>query len=374
MKRWAIFFTLLILVTGIVLFISFSHLHPTVHQVKPKYDQYTDNLAPNRKIINIGTKPNNFPENFFTECLLHDRILAQQLSRNGWKLSNPIYRSGRDMLPSAGQLEILVLGDVPAVIAMQKYNVGCFALLSQGSNALIATRRMTSAQIRGLRIGYTPNTMVHYTLERTLHSAHLTMDDIVPVALEPDEMEMAMQNHSVDAVATREPFLSAILQHFAGTRTISRSETSAYLLMNLDFYSQHPNEAKAILAAILRAAAWSRQDQEHIHRALRWIRETNINLWGTSAVGDDAFWEYLFRSETINNASFPMLPLGIRKEQGFVWDRFEFLTQIGAIPPGTQWKQLAKQFALDALPEIITDAEKWQINRFDYRADQGEAP
>jgi hypothetical protein len=333
------------------------------------YDTYRYGSL-NEKIIDIGTQPNSLSGPFLTETLFHDRVLKQQLAQEGWILRSHGYRNGKDMLPYAnGRLDVMMLGDIPAILAMNNNNIGIFALCRQGYNSVISNRRLTPAELKGLRVGYPPGTAAHFTLERTLESAGLCMDDITPVPLQPDEMESELRNHHVDAVAVWEPFLATILKNIPGSISIATSDTFSYIAVDLDFANRHPVLLKNILASFVRITRWIKQDENNIRTGLIWVRDAAIRFQGESPILTSMKWISLLKGETIDNPSFPMIPMNSPDEQGIHHQQFSFLKKTGLLPENAEWKMIVGRISIKVLPEIIKNGQTWQIDRFDYTAE-----
>jgi len=332
----------------------------------PAYERYNYGGV-DLKIIDFATQPNTI---FRSESLFHDRILQQQLAERGWTMREHRFRDGGAMLPyTDGRLDVLVLGDIPSLVAMSRHRIGIFAVCRQGYNTIIAHRRMTPPELKGLRIGYPPGTSAHFTLDRTLNAVGLTFNDIVPVPMPPDEMVAAMQNRRVDVIVSWEPTASQVLT-IPGTAAIAVTEGFSYIAFDLDFAAHHPDIQKAILAAVVRATRWIRANEKNISESLLWDRSAAIDFLGASSLDDSAKWITLMRRETVDNPSFPMLPLNFSEKNGLPYQQFEFLKKTGGIPGNILWETVQERVNTALLPEIIRDGQKWQINRFDYAPDK----
>lgn len=333
----------------------------------PTYDKYNYGSADTAKIVDFGTQPNSI---FTSESLFHDRILQEQLAAEGWKLREHRYRNGYDMIPyTDGRLDVMVLGDIPALVAIDKYKIGIFAVCRQGYNTIIANRRLTPSELKGLRVGYSPNTTAHFTLDSALQSVNLTINDIISVPMTPDVMEAALHNHKVDAIVSWEPTSSRILT-IKSYSAISTSYGFSYIAINLDFAASHPNLQKAILSAVVRATKWARLNEENIRTNLLWDRKAAIIFFGYSPVEANAKWINLLRKETIDNPSFPMLPLNFNDEEGLLHQQFKFLKKNNILPISAEWKKNSDRFNIQFLPEVIKESKIWQIDSFDYATEK----
>ncbi|MBI4976676.1 MAG: ABC transporter substrate-binding protein [Spirochaetes bacterium] len=335
--------------------------------VSVNYDSYSYGNARDAKIIDVATQPNAI---FTSESLFHDLILQRQLAADGWKLREHRFRNGRDMLPyTDGRLDVMVLGDIPAYIAMTRSRIGIFAVCRQGYNTIVANRILTPSEIKGRRVGYPPNTTAHFTLDLALHSADLSINDIITIPMPPDEMEAAFRKRSVDMIVSWEPTASAILA-IPGSAAISRSEGFSYIAMDIDFAARNPAVQAAVLAAVVRAVSWARSDERNVRTNLIWDRLAAIAFLGSSPVEANAKWTGLMRKETIDNPSFPMLSLDFSDERGIQHRQFVFMKQNGLLPEDASWQRICERVYVHRVPEIIKESIRWQIGRFDYAAEK----
>jgi ABC-type nitrate/sulfonate/bicarbonate transport system substrate-binding protein len=338
----------------------------TATQPAPDYDKYDYGRTDGAKVVDIATQPNAI---FTSESLFHDRILQRQLAEHGWTLREHRYRNGREMVPyTDGRLDVMVLGDIPAFIAMTEHRVGIFALCRQGYNTVVANRRITAKQLKGLHIGYPPNTTAHFTLDRVLAATNLTMKDITSVPMPPDQMDQAFRSGAVDAIVSWEPTASSILA-IPGSTAVSSSEGFSYIAMDLGFAARHPAIQKAILAAVVRAVNWTRLDEQNIRTNLLWDRDAAVKFFGRSPVAVNEKWIGLMRKETIDNPSFPMLPLNFTESAGIQHQQFEFLKRGGMLPVTADWKTVIAQVDTGLLPQVVAD-KSWQTAQFDYASDK----
>ncbi|HIJ88949.1 MAG TPA: ABC transporter substrate-binding protein [Desulfuromonadales bacterium] len=367
MKTKIIAALLLLIVVGIGIRFATHSPSPPAKPVMaaPDYEKYDYGRADETRVIDIGVQPNGI---YTGDYLFHDRILRQQLAAEGWTLREHPFRNGKEMVPYCdGRLDVMLLGDIPALVAMNQYPIGIFALHRHGANSIIARRRMIPAELKGLRIGYPPNTTVHFALDRTLQAVNLTLNDITSVPMLTNEMEAALRGNTVDAIATWEPIASTILA-IPGTAVVSASEGFTYIAINLEFATRHPHLQKALLAAVVRASKWARTDEQNIRTSLLWTRDAGVTFFGSSLVKVDDMWIGLFRKESIDNPSYPMLPLNFNDDQSIQRQQFEFLKKIGVLPAAADWKTIISRVDTGLLPAIIADS-RWQTDRFDYSPD-----
>lgn len=336
----------------------------------PVYDRYDYGRGDEARIIDVGMQPNDLGPAFISECLFHDRVLQEQLAAEGWKLRQHRYDNGGNMIPFLdGRLDVAFFGNQPSVTAMATRNVGLFAICAFGHNTLITTRMITPAGLKGLRIGYPPKTNAHFALERALGTANLSIEDVISVPMQPSEMESSLRNRVVDAVVSWEPTTSFILNNIPNTVPAFRSDSYTFVGFDLDFSTRHPALQKAILAAVVRASRWAKQDEKNILTGLKWVRQGGIAFSGKAAVEVNDQWVTILKTQGTDHPSFPLLPLDLTDEQGFFHQQFEFLKKIRIIPAKAEWVKVRNQVNVKLLPEIIRDGNAFQIDRFHYASD-----
>jgi len=341
---------------------------PVVHD----YDKYDYGRGDEAKVIDIGAQPLSINDSLFVESLFHDRILQQQLNAEGWKLRWHGFTSGGDMRPYIdGRLDFMILGDVPAIISMQKQLVGTYMLHTAGNVLVIARNKKTVSELKGLRVGYPPKTTAHFGLERSLLTANLTMDDIVSIPLKANELAAALLDNKVDAVAIWDTIAVKILADVPGSSVVYSADSYSYVVADKDFASRHPQLLRAVLAAFFRATHWGKLEEEHTRSMLVWVRQTQIEYAGKSSFEVNEKWIKFIRDDALRFPSFPLLPLDIRDEQkGSMFKRFEFLKRNGILPANAEWGKVSERTDTALLPEIIREGEKWRITRFDYAPDR----
>ncbi|MFZ1827347.1 MAG: ABC transporter substrate-binding protein [Candidatus Competibacteraceae bacterium] len=343
---------------------------PPAAKIAHDYEKYPYGRGDEAKVIDIGTQPTAMSMTLLVESLLRDRILQRQLAAQGWALRAHGYQSGKDMLPYAdGRLDILLLGDIPALTLMAQRNFGIFALCRFSDNALVAKRLLTPAALKGLRIGYPPGTSAHFTLHQALRAGHLSMADIVPVAMQPVDMEAALRAGTVDAVAIWPPFTTAV----PGSTEVVNTISFAAFTIDLDFAARYPEQMNALLAAVARTAQWAKLSDSNILAGLAWVREEHLRFSGKSNLPADRKWEKPLKqihSESFSTPSFPMLPLDLSEDGGLSQQQVEFLKVSGLIPASTEWKTIAQRIFVERLPDILKEGAKWQVDQFDYAPDR----
>ncbi len=115
------------------------------------------------------------------------------------------------------QADLAVVSTAPFVKhALKHPNLRLIATIGQCDNDIkIAVRKdqaiETPQDLRGKRIGTEPGTAFHLFLNRLLAKHGMTSDDITPVFMPAERLPEALANGLIDAMSTREPYLSQAL-------------------------------------------------------------------------------------------------------------------------------------------------------------------
>jgi hypothetical protein len=334
---------------------------PIVHD----YEKYPYTRNEQAKVVDFATQPGS---GYANGGLLHDRILQRQLADAGWTLREHGYLTGKEMQPYCdGRLDVMVMGDLPTITALAQKRVVLVAVARINTNGIIAKRKITPAQLKGLRIGYPPGTSAHFMLHQALRAAGLSMADIVPVHVNPNEMEQALRDGKVDAVSSWDHFAMNIVERVPGTEVILSAGTSTYILADSDFAAQYPEQLKAMLASVYRAARWSRASEENMRAALSWTRQSNIRFSGKTQIQSEVQWIGLMRKDTTENPAFPLLPLDVGADNGRLQQLFAFGKEVGLIPATVaDWPTISRKILHQPMQDVVREREKWQLDRADY--------
>ncbi len=367
---WTLFF-LVVAVVGAGVWLQSGRSPSPGRDAVPDYEGYDYGRDDASRVIDIATQPSDLSPAFISECLFHDRVLQEQLAASGWTLREHRYNSGNDIVPYCdGRLDLMFMGDFPALVAMASRPVCIVAITSHGYDTIIASDMRTPKDLKGLRVGYPPGSSARFTLERMLDVAHLAFADIVSVPLQPRELEAALRDHRVDAVIAWEPTASRILANVPDSHPAFRSETITYAAMDLDFCARQPQLQKALLAALLRAARWGGEDEQNLYAGLGWVREAELDYTGKSAIVADRKWVTILRQEGIDSPSFPMLPRDLSEPGRRFHRQFQWLQGAGRLAATQDWTCIQSAIDFTVLPGVIREGTKWQVDRFHYCSDK----
>jgi sulfonate transport system substrate-binding protein len=122
---------------------------------------------------------------------------------------------------AAGQQDLGVMGDTPAIIARSAgQNTRIIGISAVGPKALAVvvpkgSLIKTAADLRGKRVAVTKGSYAHHLLYVVLKNAGLQLSDIKLIHLPPADLVLALNHGDVDAASTWEPYLSKLEENGA---------------------------------------------------------------------------------------------------------------------------------------------------------------
>ena len=167
----------------------------------------------------------------------------------------------------AGQQDVGVLGDTPAIIARSaglRSRIIATSATGPRALALIARKDSTinsATDLRGHKVAVTKGSYAHHLLYIILKNAGLTPADITIIHLPPADLVLAFNKGDVDAAATWEPFLGRI--ELDGARRIADGtgiKQGVLVVIAMDeFAKEHPDLIEEVLRAYQRGYDFIKQ-------------------------------------------------------------------------------------------------------------------
>ena len=161
-----------------------------------------------------------------------------------------------------GQANLATVGDVPvmfAAVSGQPVMVVA-TIFKAGKDYGIVGRKDSGIaapeSLKGKRVGVTLRTGGHFVLATFLNRQKLSASDVTMLNLKPEEFSAALLEGRIDAAATWEPFLGALLTQLGDNGVMFSSEGLYDGVFNLagarDYVTSHPETIKKILRAVVR--------------------------------------------------------------------------------------------------------------------------
>lgn len=162
----------------------------------------------------------------------------------------------------AGGVDVVTAEDfLVAQYAFEHQNFDTLATIALTNNESIIARKdkgiQKSADLRGKKIGVTPKTKAEYFLWHFLIAQDIAMSEVEMIFLDPEEIEDALANGTIDAASVGEPSASQLKTSLAAEALrwpAKRQQYFYYLFVsNEAWLTAHPKEAKQLLRALLKA-------------------------------------------------------------------------------------------------------------------------
>ncbi len=319
--------------------------------------------------LQVAYQPFTTPAGALLETMKRDKLLKQDLERNGITLRFKLISKGSDAFKGlrSKSINITTLGEMPLLEAAAVTPLIVIGQHKQNFASVVTQRGTPAKELKGKRVGNAFATSGHLALLKTLKNAGLAEQDISLVQMNVTEMPDALLKGSIDAFAAWEPIPSSfIARHPDRFSSIGRHASSAYLLLERSTAVRHPKLAELLAAAMARAINWISQDRANLLKAAAWNREAMQKLTSKPA---DISLDELSRQisadlQSINNNA--RLPAYAADRTGQLTDAFLFLKSIGRLPQTAQWDQTRIMFNHKVMQQVYRNPTLSGINRFDY--------
>lgn len=335
--------------------------------LSPPFITTADAAAPHE--LTVTYQPFATPAGALFEVLKRDKILKQELARNGIILKFNLISKGSDAFEGLKNktINITTLGEMPLLEAAAVTPVVVIGQHKQNFASVITLRGTPAKELKGKRIGNAFATSGHLALLKTLKNAGLTEQDVSLVQMNVSEMPDALLNGSIDAFAAWEPTPSSfIARHPDRFSSIGRHANSAYLLIERSTTVRHPKLTGLLAASMARAINWIAKDRNNLLKAATWNREAMQSLTSKPA---DISVDELSRQIRVDLQSIntnARLPAYTADRAGPLVDAFQFLKSIGRLPQSAQWDQVRVMFNHTVMQQVYRNPTVSGINRFDY--------
>lgn len=338
------------------------------HPIYSNYDFGEDN------VIGFGIQPLVVPVGVLSEVMRRDAVLRKALSEQGLEIQFYPFLKGADanFFLKRGDLEVAMGGDMSVLTACATSGVLVATLTKQGFSSIVAQRHMLMKELRGKRIGYAFGSNAHYALLQSLTNAGLQETDVRLVPLDINEMPEALDKGKIDAFSGWEPATSIALAKYDDFVVIHRSLSSSYLYFSRSFVEQHPTAVRHIVASQLRSMAWMRHRKENLLNACRWTMQAGDNLSGQTPVFLEEQCASLVKSTLLDISSVAAIPEKYLAPDGQLFREYEFLKGLGKIPGTADWEEVRSCFDLTIIEEVLSGAQKYQLDTHDYSYEGGE--
>ena len=252
-----------------------------------------------------------------------------------------------------GELEGGIGGDMPAIGACVGARAAIVSLADNNFTSIIGRKSILLGDLKGRRIAYAFGSNAHYAVLKALSTVGLGESHVVLVRMEVDKMPTALAAGEVDAFSAWEPTPSVALRTVDGTKTVGRRLSSGYLYFSPAFVRDHPELARLVLAAQVRALGWLVQTRENLLRASQWAIEAGGALSGAQPKLSAKDYAEV-TEEALRRISFlPVIPESDLSDKGHMFQAFQFLQEIGKVPSTVSWDDIRSCFDVGPMNDVL---------------------
>lgn len=332
----------------------------------PIYSKYQ--FGREGKVVDMGAQPLGVPIGLVSEVMLRDRTLHKALAERGWEFRIHGFLKGVDanFFFQQGDLDLAVAGDYPTISLTASHDIRVVALAKQGFSSIITQKVSNLSQLKGKRIGTPKGSTAHYGLLSALESVGLTEADVTLVFLENPEMNEALAQGQVDAIAAWEPFVSSTLKLHPEFKVIQRFLNQSYLYFSKKFVADNPEIAELVIAAYVRALRWMRQSNTNLMQAVGWELAAGERLLGKPTGLSPQDVARITTEDLLNIVKSPAVPQQDLDKNGAIRRAFAFLQKHGKIPPDVSWEKIATSFDRTLIDKVLANPKKYHLLDYDY--------
>jgi sulfonate transport system substrate-binding protein len=229
--------------------------------------------------LRIATQPSPFDAPIFVAK--HKKWLDEELAKTGARPSVTwtSFAAGPPMNESfaAGQQDIGLLGDTPAIIAKSAgINTRIIGLTSSGPKSLAVivpskSNIRTAKDLKGKKVAVVKGSYAHHLLVLVLQKSGLTVNDIQFINLSQADIVTSIQNGNIDAAAVWEPVITKLESQ--GTARVLADGTGIkkgvlVIIASNDIVTKKREQAKAFLKAYQRGAQFIKSNPREAARLI----------------------------------------------------------------------------------------------------------
>lgn len=321
------------------------------------------------KVIDIGYGVLATPMSVIGEVLRRDRILRGGAEKAGLEMRFHAFEKGLDTLPALvdGRLDASMPTDVVALDAIARTDVVLAGYVRQSFSTVVGPKTWRIADLKGKRVGNAAGTSGHNALLQGLDGAGLSEADLTLVQMNVRDMPEALLAGRIDAFAAFEPTPSSMLKnHGERFAALHRQISPAYFVLTRRLTTTQPEAARLLVAALHRAVRWLHRSRDNVTRASRWTLSAMRDFTGREPTTSEREVIQLTRSDLLDIAGAPRIPVNEAEPGSALWRSFEFFRRSGKLPAGLGWPKVQAAFDRELTAEILQNARRYRIDEFDY--------
>lgn len=222
--------------------------------------------------------------------LIHVALAKGFFAAEGLEVQSLLHTYGKAALQSVidNKADFATVAETPVMFSVlkdEKIFVIANIESSTRNNGIVARTDAGIAQpadLKGKRIGFTPGTTSDFFLDSLLTANGLTRQDVLPVALKPEEMQEAMNSRKVDATSTWNYPLTQIARQLGTDGKVFFDQQIYTETFNIaaqqDFVGKHPETVKRFLRALIKAENFVAKQPDEAQAIMASATKVDIQL------------------------------------------------------------------------------------------------
>ncbi len=329
----------------------------------PIYKDYI--FSGEENVIDLGEQPLGIPASSITEVMERDNILKEELSRLGYSLNTHPFLKGNDVnyFLKSGDLEAGIGGDMPAVRAAAEDSAIIVSIVQEGPVSIISRDISEVRGLKGKKIAYALGSNAHFYLLNTLKKNEVDISDVTLVQMDVNSMPGALEDGSIDAFSAWEPTPRMTLKKNPDFIVTHKGRSYGFLYVKKDLLERSPEVVYHLLASEIRAIRWIISSDTNIDLAGEWAKNSSLKITPQGIDLNKEGIRALTKKDLpgIQTRDYPRIPPDLLSEGGALELEFLFLKNLGFISEEKTWKEVRKNFDLNAIDTVISKPEKYRI-------------
>lgn len=320
-------------------------------------------------VIDIGYGVLATPMSVLGEVMRRDQILARAATQQKLEFRFHPFEKGVDALPPLleGKLDGAMPTDVVVLDAIARSEIVLLGYVRQSFSSVVGQRGSSMAELKGKRIGNAQGTSGHSALLQGLAGAGLSEKDVMLVQMNVRDMQEALLTSKIDAFAAWEPTPSTTLRLYpARFSALHKQISPAYLVVSRQMSRDTPEAARLLVASLHRAVRWLKKNRNNLDTASNWTRVAMFTFTGKPSVVSAREIAALTRSDLLNIAGAPLIPVNEGQNNSALWRSFDFFKKAGKLPANLSWATVQSSFDVEHTTHVIANARRYKLDEFDY--------
>lgn len=337
--------------------------------VNPAYQSY--DFGERSKVIVLGSQPLGVLHSVVPEVMKRDRILENALKSYDLELRVLPFYNGPDInyFMTQGKVDIAMAGDFPTLTMASTNNVELVAIVKRDRASVVTSNRYTTLrEFNNKRIGFPAGTSSHLGLLVVLEANGLKESDVKMVPMKIEELSSALVNSRIDAFAAWEPIPATVIAHNKNFKRVSEFLNTDFIYWTEHFAQDHPEAARHLLAAYLRALNWLSSNETHLNQGATWsIAGTNVFLKENVKLSLIQFKQQIRKNLKLIGSG--AIPANEFAENSYFARAFVLLKKKGLMSQGSTWQRVENSIRPNLIYEILIDQDTYQTHVFNYTID-----